>query len=346
MAATKRSTASRAKIPKLESADARPATVVLISGPEHFLADRASKQIRDLLRSQDPSLEVHDLDAATYTKGELFTVASPSLFAEPRLIRVEGVEHASDALIEDAKKYLEQPADEATLVLRHSGGQRGKSLLDAVRGDLGASLGAIEIVCAELKNDNDRLGFAQAEFRRLDAQIAPGALRALVAAYGGGIGELAGAISQLVSNVGKRIDESAVERATEGRVEAGAFKVADAAVEGRAADALVLLRQALSTGTDPVPMTAAINMKVRAMARVYGARGSSGELASAFSMAPWQVDRARRDTRGWTEQSLAKAIDMGAETELSVKGGSRDPVYALERYLLFIARKGMIRGGR
>ena len=332
--------AGKAKIAKIGYDEARPAAVVLISGPEQFLADRASRSIREALRTVDASLEVHDIDASGYGHGELFTLASPSLFAEPRLIRVEGVEKASDAFLEDAKRYLAEPAEDTTLVLRHAGGQRGKGLLDAVRGDPGASIGAFEVVCAEVKKDADRLGFAQAEFRRLEAQIAPNALRALVAAYQGGLGELAGAIEQLVSNVGKRLTEQDVERATEGRVEAGAFKVADAATAGRAADALVLLRQALSTGTDPIPMLAALNMKVRAMARVYGARGSSGELASAFGMAPWQVERAQRETRGWTETELARAIDLAAETELALKGGSRDPVYALERYVLFVARRG------
>ncbi|MBN9612052.1 MAG: DNA polymerase III subunit delta [Actinobacteria bacterium] len=334
--------APKAKITQLGYNEARPAPVVLISGPEQFLADRAGRAIREALRETDPAIEIHDVDASGYTAGELFTIASPSLFAEPRLIRVEGVEKASDAFIEDAKRYLEQAADDTTLVLRHAGGQRGKALLDAVRGAPGQALGAVEIACAELKKDAERLGFAQSEFRRLGAQVAPGAVRALVAAYGSGLGELAGAIEQLVSDRGKKLDERDIERATEGRVEAGAFKVADAATGGNAADALVLLRQALLTGTDPIPLLAALNMKVRAMARVYAARGPAAQLAKQFGMAPWQVERAQRETRGWREADLARAIDLAAETEWLLKGGSRDPEYALERYVLFIARRGRV----
>lgn len=320
--------------------EARPAPIVLISGPEQFLADRAGRAIRDALRSADPSIEIHDVEASGYTAGELFTIASPSLFAEPRLIRVEGVEKASDAFIEDAKRYVEQPAEDATLVLRHAGGQRGKALLDAVRGASGQALGAIEVVCAEVKRDADRLAFAQTEFRRLGAQVAPGAVRALVAAYGSGIGELAGAIEQLVADRGTKLSEADIERATEGRVEAGAFKVADAATAGNASEALVLLRQALLTGTDPIPLLAALNMKVRAMARAFGARGSSGQLAKQFGMAPWQAERAQRETRGWREADLARTVDLAAETEWLLKGGSRDPEYALERYVLFVASRG------
>ncbi len=313
---------------------------MLISGPEMFLADRASRVIRDTLRAADAALEVYELDASGYASGELFTVASPSLFADPRLIRVDSVEKSSDAFLEDAKRYLTDPAEGTTLVLRHAGGQRGKALLDVVRGAPGQTIGAIEIVCAEVKKDTDRLQFAQLEFRRLGAQVTPGAVRALVAAFGGSLGELAGAIEQLVTDVGTRLTETDIERVTEGRVEAGAFKVADAATAGKAADALVLLRHALATGTDPIPLLAAVNMKVRAMARVFSAVGNSGKLAQDLGMAPWQVERAQKDTRGWREADLARCIDLAAETEWLLKGGTRDPHYALERYVLFIARRG------
>ncbi|UOQ58716.1 DNA polymerase III subunit delta [Leucobacter allii] len=326
-----------AKIPQLDWAEARPAPVVLISGPEGFIADRASQAIRDALRTAHADLEVHDVDAAAYTAGELFTIASPSLFAEPRLIRVDAVERCSDAFLEDAKRYVAAPAEDTTLVLRHASGQRGKALLDLVRGGAGSG---VEIPCAEVKKDQDRLAFAQAEFRRLGAQASPGALRMLVAAYSGGIGELAGACAQLVSDAGPRISEEQVTRATEGRVETNGFKVADAATAGRAADALVLLRQALSTGTDPIPLLAAVNMKVRAMARVYGAGGANGALAKELGMAPWQVERAQREVRGWREEDLARTIDLAAETEWRLKGGSRDPEYALEKYLLVVASRG------
>nr|WP_233613469.1 DNA polymerase III subunit delta [Leucobacter edaphi] len=324
----------------MDWSQAHPAPVVLVSGPEAFLADRAGQAIRAALLADDPALEVHDVDAASYTAGELFTIASPSLFAEPRLIRVDAVEKCSDAFLEDAKRYVAEPAEDTTLVLRHAGGNRGKALLDLVRGGAGS---AIEIACPELKKDQERLGFVQTEFRRLGAQVTPGAARMLAAAYSGGIGELAGAVAQLVSDVGTRISEAEVTRATEGRVETNAFRVADAATAGRGAEALVLLRQALSTGTDPIPILAALNMKVRAMARVYGASGPSGKLAGELGMAPWQIDRARKEVGPWREEDLARTIDLAAETEWLLKGGSRAPEYALERYLLHVARRGRAR---
>ena len=66
-------------IPQLGWDKVRPARVVLVSGTEDFLADRAIRLLRDTLRSEDPSLEVSDIDADVYGPGELITLASPSI---------------------------------------------------------------------------------------------------------------------------------------------------------------------------------------------------------------------------------------------------------------------------
>lgn len=315
--------------------DARPATAVLISGPTDALAARAQETIKDRLREQSKNVEIHDVEAASYRSGELLTLASPSLFSEPRLIRVSGVEEANDAFITEAKSYLEQPDTETTVVFRHRGGQRGKGLLDVIR----KSVGAIEITCADV-TERERPAFIQSEFARLGAQISQSAVRMLAGAYTEDLSELAAVCEQLVRDSGTRITESHVEKLTEGRVETTAFKVADAACAGRAADALILLRHAVSTGAKPMQVLGAVNMKVRAMARVYGVRGPSGKLAGQLGMAPWQVERAQRETRGWSEDALARIIDIAAETEWLLKGGAAEPDYTLERYILTIARRG------
>jgi len=310
---------------------------VLISGPEDFLAERASRLLRDRLRTDDPSLEIHDIDAGAYAPGELLTLASPSLFGEPRLIRVDHVEKCTDAFLEEMVEYLGSPADDTVIVLRHSGGVRGKRLLDAVRSGTG---GAIEVTASELKNDQDRADFLREEFRRASRSITPGAVRALVQAFGGDLSELASVAGQIVDDTDGDVTETTVERYTGGRVETTAFEVADAAIAGRAGDALTMLRRALASGADPVPVVAAFAVKLRAMAKVAGARGSSGELAGRLGLAPWQVDRARRDAQAWSDDGLASAIRVIAETDAAVKGAGRDPVYALERMTLVIAERG------
>lgn len=326
-----------ARIPQVAWHEIRPAPVILISGPEGFLADRSVRVLRDALRAQDPALEVHDIDAAAYAPGELLTLASPSLFGEPRLLRVENVEKMTDAFLEEALSFLNQPAEGAVVALRHGGGVRGKKLLDAIRGGQG---GGIEVVCAELKRDSDRADFAAAEFRHAGRAIAPAALRALVSAFADDLGELAGACQQLIADTEGDISAELVQKYYSGRVEATSFAVADAAIAGRPGEALSLLRHALTTGADPVPMVAAFAMKLRSMAKVGGTRGSGGQVASQLGLAPWQVDRARRDLQGWDEQGLGRAILAVAETDAAVKGASRDPIYALERLVTLVADRG------
>jgi len=328
---------AKAAIPQLGWADIRPAPVVLVSGPEDFLADRAVRELRDRLRAQDPGLELHELDAASTAPGQLFTVASPSLFAEARLIRVSNVEKLSDDFLEEALAYLAEPADGAVLVLRHAGGVRGKRLLDAIRGGLGSG---VEIVCAAITRDADRLDFVAAEFRAAGRRIAPGAQRALVAAFSDDLAELASACRQLLADSAEEITEQLVDRYYAGRVETTAFAVADAAVAGRRGEALRLLRHALASGADPVPVVAALASKLRAMAKVSGSRGSSGELAGRLGLAPWQVDRARRDLDGWDDAGLGRAIRETALADSRIKGAGRDPVYALEHLVGVLASRG------
>ena len=331
-------TAAKAVIPQLAWHEIRPAPVVLLSGPEDFLADRANRLLRDALRDRDPSLEVHDLTADGYGPGELLTLASPSLFGEPRLIRVENVEKTTDAFLLEMIDYLGAPADDTVVVLRHGGGVRGKRLLDAVRSGQG---GGVEVVCAELKRDSDRAEFAAAEFRHAQRAIAPAALRSLVSAFTDDLAELAGACQQLLADTTGDIVLETVSRYYGGRVETNAFAVADAAIAGDYGQALGLLRHALATGADPVPMVAAFAMKLRTMAKVGGSRGSGGQLAGQLGLAPWQIDRARRDLQGWNEEGLGRAILAVADADAQVKGAGRDPVYSLEMLVRTVAARGL-----
>ncbi len=254
MATTARRTpASRARptIPQVSWRAPQPAPIVLVSGPEEVCAERAIAGIRDFLRAEDPSLEVTDLRADDYEVGTLLAVTSPSLFGEPRLVRVTGVEKCSDAFLAEAVSYLSFPQDGATVVLRHTGATvRGKKLLDAVRAGDG---GGIEIACPAIKRDSERFDFAAGEFSTARKRVAPAALRTLVSAFADDLTELAAACQQLISDVPGDVTEQIVERYYGGRVEISAFAVADTAIAGRYGDALISLRHALASGADPVP---------------------------------------------------------------------------------------------
>ncbi|WP_345750322.1 DNA polymerase III subunit delta [Microbacterium rhizophilus] len=334
-----RSKAAGAKsaIPQLPWRSPRPAPVVLVTGPEEVCAERAIAGVRDYLKAEDPALEIADIRADDYTAGTLLAVSAPSLFGEPRLVRVSGVEKCSDAFLAEALAYIEHPQEGATVVLRHTGATvRGKKLLDAVRAGVG---GGAEVPCPAIKRDADRQDFAAGEFKAVGRRIAPKALHSLVSAFSGDLGELASACQQLIADVEGDITEAIVNRYYGGRVELNAFAVADSAIAGRYGDALVGLRHALASGADPVPIVAAFAMKLRTMAKVAGSRESSRALASRLGMRDWQVDNAKRDLVGWTQSTLGLAIQATARADAEVKGASRDPVFALERMIAVIATR-------
>jgi len=328
---------SASAIPQLSWRAPQPAPIVLVSGPEEVCAERAIGGIRDYLRAEDPSLEVSDVRADDYESGTLLGLTSPSLFGEPRLVRVSGVEKCSDAFLSEALSYLQSPQEGATVILRHTGASvRGKKLLDAVRAGTG---GGVEVACPAIKRDSDRFDFAAGEFSAAGRRIAPAALRALVSAFSDDVTELAAACQQLLADVPGDIGEQVVARYYGGRVEASAFTVADTAIAGRYGEALIALRHALASGADPVPLVAAIASKLRTMARVAGNREPSRQLASRLGMKDWQIDRARRDLAGWNQASLAVAIQAAARADAEVKGASRDPVFAVERLVTVVATR-------
>ena len=337
MAAPRRSSSSKSAIRQVPWRDPRPAPIVLVSGPEDVCAERAIAGLRDYVRAEDPAVEVTDLRADDYVAGTLLTVTSPSLFGEPRLVRVFGVEKASDSFLTEAVAYLESPQEGATVVLRHTGASvRGKKLLDAIRS---GKADAVEIACPAVKRDSDRYDFAAAEFSSANKRIAPAALRALVSAFSDDLTELAAACQQLIADVDGDVTDEIVRRYYGGRVETTAFAVADTAIAGRYGEALITLRHALASGADPVPLAAAIASKLRTMARVAGLRESSAAIAARIGVKDWQVDRARRDLTGWNEESLGRAIQAAARADAEVKGASRDPIFALERLVTVVATR-------
>jgi DNA polymerase-3 subunit delta len=115
--------------------------------------------------------------------------------------------------------------------------------------------------------------------------------------------------------------------------------LADTCMAGLEGDALAVLRHLLQTGADPVMILGALVGRVRQVARVFQAPSAA---AAQAGMAPWLADKVRRDANQWSEPGLARAITALAETDSAVKGGSRDPVFALESMVRIICQRGLI----
>jgi DNA polymerase-3 subunit delta len=312
-------------------AEAAPAPLVLVVGPEELLSLRAVEAIVATVREKEGAVAVTTVSAPVYTRGGLRAATSPSLFAEPGVVVVEEGEAMTDDFLEEAVAYASNPDPEVVVVLRHSGVVRGKRALEAWRG-----AGAAEYLCPAVKRDAELVEFVEGEFARARREVKPQAVRALVDAIGGDVSELAGACQQLLTDVSGPVTEEAVATYYGTRVNATGFAVADAAITGRTSQALTLLRHALDTGTDPVPLVAALASKLRTLAIVGASRGR-GLGPKEMGLAPWMVDRARRDLRHWEADGLAQAIEAVAQADAQVKGAGRDPRYAVEKAVRTVA---------
>ena len=194
-----------------------------------------------------------------------------------------------------------------------------------------------------IKKDGEKSDFIRAEFKRLGRPISTEAVQALIDALGSDLRELGGACSQLAADVtaGKMIDETDVMKFQNGRVETTGFDVADAALDGNRDVALISLRNALATGTDPVLITSALAGSLRTLAKVSGAsRGvKSFDLAGPLGLAPWQIDKARRQLSKWTPATLAGAVVAVAQADADIKGAAVDPIHSLERAIIAITSR-------
>jgi DNA polymerase-3 subunit delta len=303
--------------------------IYLLLGSEGALADRALAKLQAELREE--KAELTTISASEAQVGDIADSLAPSLFSERRALVIRDLQDLADECKTEITRYIDQPDPTLTVIFIHKGGVKGKALLDAIK-----KANPEIISCDAIKKESEKEDFVKALFQDAGRKATPGAIKAMVAALGSDLRELQSAVSQIALDApAGAIDEVLVDKFHQGRIESTGFDVADATIEGNLPVALITLRSALETGTDPVMVTAAIASSLRSMAKVSGTnRGvKSFELAGQLGMAPWQIDKARRQLQSWTPRAIATAVEAIAAADADVKGASSDPIYALEKAL-------------
>jgi len=305
----------------------------LILGSEAALADRALAKLSEQLK--EDKCEVTNLFAADVIVGDIADALAPSLFSERRALIIRDLQDLPEESRDEITRYLDSPDASTTVIFIHKGGVKGKALLDAIK-----KVKPEIIACEPIKKEAEKEEFVRNLFLDLKRKATPGAVAALVGALGNDLRELQSAVSQIAADApAGAIDELIIDKFHQGRVETTGFDVADATLDGNLSGALIALRSALETGTDPVMITSAIASSLRSLAKVSGVnRGAkSFELAGQLGMAPWQIDKARRQLNRWSPAQIADAVGAIAQADAEVKGAASDPIYALEKALTRIA---------
>ncbi|CAA9358827.1 MAG: DNA polymerase III delta subunit [uncultured Nocardioidaceae bacterium] len=311
--------------------------VTLVTGPEEFLNERAVAAAQAAVREADPEAELSETSADQLSMATLGDLAAPSLFSTIRCVVVRDLEDLPEDTHQGLLDYAADPADDVGLVLSHSGGMKGKGLLDRLR-KLGGSVN--EVRSSSLK-PSEFPRFVAAEVRSHGGRIDGDAAEVLVSSVGQDLRALAGAAHQLCSDFHREpLTGEMVKRYFGGRAEVKGFAVADAAIYGRTATALEELRWAIDNGTAPVLVTSAFAGGLRGLARYQAARGGlrEADLAREVGVPPWKLRTLRDQLRGWDEAGLVKAIRAVARADADVKGASSDAAYALERMVLTVAQ--------
>lgn len=309
--------------------------VVLVTGPEEFLAERAVQQVRELVRGTDAEAEVSETVASDLSMASLGDLAAPSLFSTTRCVTVRRLEDLPDDAGPGLLDYAAQPADDVALVLVHGGGQKGSGLLTKLR-----KADAVVEVKTAAPTPRELPGFVTAELRGHGSRIEPEAADFLVLAVGHDLRSLSAAAHQLASDFeGRPVTTEMVKQYFGGRAEAKSFVVADHALFGRTTPALEELRWALDGGTAPVLVSSALAAGLRGLARLMSApRGQSeGDLARAVGVPPWKIKTLRSQARGWEPASVGHAIRVVARADADIKGQASDPAYALERAVITVS---------
>ena len=305
----------------------------LILGSEGALSDRAVNKLTAQLKENN--CEITNLFAGETIIGDIADALAPSLFSERRALILRDLQDLPEDNRDEITRYLASPDETMTVVFVHKGGVKGKALLDAIK-----KVKPEIIACEPLKKEAEKEGFVKELFLDIGRKASPGAITALVGALGSDMRELQAAVSQIAADAPAGvIDEVIIDKFHQGRIETTGFDVADATLDGNLSGALIALRSAVETGTDPVMITSAIASALRSLAKVSGAnRGvKSFELAGQLGMAPWQIDKARRQLHRWSPGAIADAVGAIATADAEVKGAASDPIYALEKAITRIA---------
>ena len=309
--------------------------ILLIHGGESVLADRALAEALALRGEFERTV----LDGSGLELGRYGDAVAPSLFADKRVVVVKDLQDVISEVQEEIESLFDQLDPNLHLIFIHKGGVKGKGLLDKIK-----KLKPEIIVCEPMKKSSDKEEFVREEFARHGRKISSSAVTALVDATGSDTRELAAACSQIAfdTNAGKVvIDEDDIAKYYQGRIEATGFDVADATLSGNPTAALIALRNALDSGTDPIMIVSALTSSIRALAKVSGAprNANAFQLAGSLGLAPWQIDKARRQLSKWSPALIAFSVQELSKADVAIKGAEADPLYALERSVVSIATK-------
>ncbi|MBI4901345.1 MAG: DNA polymerase III subunit delta [Actinobacteria bacterium] len=312
-------------------ADSLFGALVLIVGPEAYVAEQQLAEVLADARAEHPQATLNVVEAANLTQGQLLEMTGSALLAVESVAVVTAADLLPADLTETLVGVAKDIPSETLLVVVHPGGARGKGVLDKLR-----PLAGRVIDCPALK-PWELARFAADRARRLGTKLDGEAAQQLVEAVGSEARAIAAAVEQLAADSSAATLTAAhVRRYFAGRAEVSSFAVADDVLSGNHGAAVEKLRWALSTGVAPVLVTSALAGSFRALGKYFDARADrrpEPAIAKEVGIPPWKLKDLARQARAWSPSAVGAAIKAVAKADADVKGAAVDAEFALERLL-------------
>ncbi|MBW3092299.1 DNA polymerase III subunit delta [Bifidobacterium sp. 82T10] len=314
------------------------APVRIVVGGDPYLNEQTARDLRHQAERAHPDADTIELDATSAGQYDFDEAVSPSLLSDTAIVMVTNLQNADDKLAEAIVAYCKTAGNDpnaSIVICRHEGGQKGKRIVDQLE-----RAGARRENVPDLKKADAKLNFVIQRFERSKRRVEPLAAQQLVAVLGDKTGELAAMCDQLCFDFDD--DPIGLDRVNQyltANPQVTGFAVADTAVAGRTAEAIVQMRSAVEQGTDPIALIGALAMKLRGLAKASAVRAGTISQAEA-NMNPWVLRNAQRQLGGWTSDGMSRCIRLLAWADEQSKTNGGDPVYALEQCIIAISRKG------
>ena len=296
---------------------AKPA-VTLVWGEDAYLVREAALEA---IGDATPT----EVDAAAWQGGELQSLATPSLFGEPRGLLITDARSLGKDALSELASYLASPDPDATLVIACVVAERGK--VPAALQKLVEPAGELRKVDVARKELEPWL-VARAADRELQLAI-PGA-RALVEVIGTDPGPLVAAIDQLHDVYGDaRVGPREVAQQFRGLGEQKTWDLCDRAFGKDLPGAIRSLRSIEESGDEAIMVLGGIAARLRDLLRVRSLpdRMPSAQVAKETGLRfEWQARRYQQQARNFSLEELVGLHDRITEADRALKSGATGDV--------------------
>jgi len=292
--------------------------VALFWGDDDFLLRQAALE---LIEAQ--GLHAAEVEASEWQGGELFDLATPSLWGERRALLIAGCQHLPELGVREVLSYIEAPSPDALCAMTLLTRAKSPALVKAVQ----AAHGLVKHVVMK-RQDLPKWILGRARVK--GAQLAPPGAAALVATLGEDAATLDQAVEQLAAAFpAVAIGPEQVRAQFEGLGQQRVWDLCDRAFSGRVEEALVVLRSLLAGRDDPLLILGGIASRMRDLLKVQSLpdRIPPAEAAQAAGLRfDWQVRRYREQAKRYAPEEMAELHSRVVESDRALKGGAAGDV--------------------